>query len=50
MRLHVGLEDPQDLIDDLQRGLLALSMHESLKDKTEKTENEDAGSVQICAT
>ncbi len=29
VRLHVGLEDPQDLIDDLQRGLLALSARES---------------------
>jgi len=29
VRLHVGLEDPQDLIDDLQHGLLALAAHES---------------------
>jgi len=27
MRLHIGLEDPADLIDDLQHGLAALQAH-----------------------
>ncbi|MGN5477140.1 PLP-dependent transferase [Cupriavidus basilensis] len=29
VRLHVGLEDTEDLIDDLRRGLLALSARDS---------------------
>lgn len=44
VRLHVGLEDPQDLIDDLQRGLLALSARES------RAQNKEASADQICST
>lgn len=44
VRLHVGLEDPQDLIDDLQRGLLALSARES------RAQNKEASTDQICST
>ncbi|MFS8981025.1 cystathionine beta-lyase [Cupriavidus necator] len=44
VRLHVGLEDPQDLIDDLQRGLLALAARES------RAQNKKAGADQTCST
>jgi cystathionine beta-lyase len=44
VRLHVGLEDPQDLIDDLQRGLMALSAHDS------RTHNQEADCDQTCPT
>ncbi len=42
VRLHVGLEDTEDLIDDLRRGLLALSARDS------EAEDEAAGSGEIC--
>ena len=29
VRMHVGLEDPEDLIADLQHGLASLARHES---------------------
>lgn len=42
VRLHVGLEDPQDLIGDLRRGLLAISTDDS------RTTDAEAGSDQTC--
>nr|WP_116343252.1 cystathionine beta-lyase [Cupriavidus taiwanensis] len=45
VRMHVGLEDPQDLIDDLQRGLMALSAHES-----SLAALQDAQADQACPT
>jgi len=44
VRLHVGLEDPQDLIDDLRRGLMACSTQDA------RAQNEEADYDQTCPT